>query len=437
MTMELLQSVLKDITLAALIAAQKSSFGIDGLKSAVAFFDPRKDQLITSVDSFPRAVDALGQLAAVREYYGAPQATRLAIQFVFNACGNAAGGLPHEDAFERTWANFAQELSTPVWVFKVVGNLQNIECAAAPLDLGQGVSIRGRSFEELSTLLNWGDYELEELTKDWMAGANSSYVMLIEKEVPKSPANIINASDGCEYPRAAQALLAMRLHGPGDVRLGRLFAARPAAFNVGLGGLSSQGFTHWHPGPPFRLGPEDVPTITRTCQDLQKLEAQGSDSNRNLLLALRSFSSLYDRLFHQADDRVVDAITALEALWKLDVELSFRLAFRTASLLATSDDDRIAIYETLVEYYKIRSKVVHGGSLNDVQSQRLHNDEPLRSIVRRTLKAFLHLAVNPGDWTLNRVDREADKALLHDAGRRALQAAMGLRPPILGTGQMS
>ena len=426
MTMDSLRGVLKEMTLTALIAVQESAFGIDGVKRAIAFFDSRKDQLITGVDSFPRAVDALGQLAAVREYYGAPQATRLAIQFVFNACGNIAGGLPHEDAFERTWATFAQELSTPVWLFKAVGNLQNIECAAAALDLGQGVSIRGRSFEELSTLLNWGDYELEELTKDWMAGANSSFVMLVEKEVPKSPANIINASDGSEYPRAAQALLAMRLHGPGDVRLGRLFAARPAAFNVGQGGLSSQGFTHWHPGPPFRLAPEDAPAITRTCQDLQNLEAQGRDSSRNLLLALRSFSSLYDRLFHQADDRVVDAITALEALWKLDAELSFRLAFRTASLLAGSDDERVAIYETLVEYYRIRSKVVHGSSLSETQAQRLQDDEPLRSIVRRTLKAFLHLAVNPGEWTLKRLDKEADKSLLHDSGRRSLQKAMGM-----------
>lgn len=53
----------------------------------------------------------------------------------------------------------------------------------------------------------------------------------------------------------------------------------------------------------------------------------------------------------------MDAITALEALWRLDAELSFRLAFRTAALLAGSDDERMSIYETLSEYYKIRSKL--------------------------------------------------------------------------------
>jgi hypothetical protein len=97
----------------------------------------------------------------------------------------------------------------------------------------------------------------------------------------------------------------------------------------------------------------------------------------------------------------VDAITALEALWGLDAELSFKLAFRTSSLLAASDDERVSIYETLSEYYKIRSKVVHGGTLTEVQEQQLREDEPLRSIVRRALRAFLHLAVNPGEWTLN------------------------------------
>ena len=304
--------------------------------------------------------------------------------------------------------------------------MQNIECSQAPLALGHGVSIRGRSFEELSALLNWGAFELDQLTKDWMAGANSSFVMLVEREVAKTPDNFLMVTDGSEYPRAVRTLLAMRLLAPGDVRIGKIFAARPAVFNVGLGGMQSSGFTVWHPGHVYRLAPEQVPMIARTYQNLLALEQQPGKTNRNLLLALRSFSSTYDRLFHQTEDRVVDAITALEALWKLGAELSFKLAFRTSSLLAASDDERVSIYETLSEYYKIRSKVVHGSSLTEVQEQQLREDEPLRSIVRRALRAFLHLAINPGEWTLTRLNEEADRTLLHDVGRRSLRAAMGI-----------
>ena len=86
----------------------------------------------------------------------------------------------------------------------------------------------------------------------------------------------------------------------------------------------------------------------------------------------------------------------------------------------------MSIYETLSEYYKIRSKVVHGGLLSESQNRHLLEDERLRAVVRRVIRAFLHLAVNPGEWTLKRLDNEADSALLHAGKRAALQAAMSI-----------
>jgi hypothetical protein len=426
MSIDRLRNSLKELTLQGLSAITESPFGMAGCKSANAYFDNRKDDLITGLAAYQPAVDALGQLPAVQDLFGSAEARRLAIQFVFNACRYVTDESSFDAAYEHTWAAFSQEVGNTTWSYKAVANMQNIECDHAPLALGQGVSIRGRSFEELSALLNWGTYELDQLINDWVAGANSSFVMLIEAEVAKTPANFLMVNDGSQYQRAFHTLLAMRLLAPGDVRIGRLFAARPAAFNVGLGGMQSSGFTVWHPGTVYRLASEQVPMIKRTCQDLLDLEQQPGKTNRTLLLALRSFSSIYDRLFHQAEDRVVDAITALEALWKLDAELSFKLAFRTSSLLAETDDERVSIYETLSEYYRIRSKVVHGGSLTVGQEQQLREDEPLRSIVRRTLRAFLHLAVNPGEWTLKRLNEEADRTLLHDDGRQSLRAAMGI-----------
>lgn len=108
------------------------------------------------------------------------------------------------------------------------------------------------------------------------------------------------------------------------------------------------------------------------------------------------------------------------------MELSFRLAFRTSSLLAHTDDERVSLFIILSNYYKIRSKVVHGSSLTDKQEAELRDDEPLRDIVRRCLRAFLHLAVNPGEWTLGQLEREADTALMHQTTRESLQKAMAL-----------
>ena len=54
-----------------------------------------------------------------------------------------------------------------------------------------GISVRERSFEELSALLNWGPPELDYLTKDWMEGGMSSFILLVQNEVPKTPDNFL------------------------------------------------------------------------------------------------------------------------------------------------------------------------------------------------------------------------------------------------------
>ena len=131
---------------------------------------------------------------------------------------------------------------------------------------------------------------------------------------------------------------------------------------------------------------------------------------------------------HQGEDCVIDSITALEALWKLDSELAFRLAFRTASLLGTSDDLREQVLDTLRTYYRIRSKIVHGTTLQRSEFALVQNDEPLREIVRKTLRAFIHLLANPGVWTVEQLAKDPDAALLHSGKRSALQQAMAILP---------
>jgi len=425
MELENIHPQLKKLTIEGLDAIAKSSFGVEGCDGAIAYYDTRKDELITSLGSFQSTVEVLNQSDLLRNLFG-EEGKRLAIQFVFNACAHSANGEPSETAFNKVWTNFQEEIDTPTWTYRSVTNIQNINCTQDPIELIDGISIRGRSFEELSELLNWGDVELDYLAKDWMEGAASSFVMLFNKEVTKTSENFLLKDDGTAFSRASRILLSMRLIDSGDVRIGKLFVTKPAIFNVGMGGVQSSGFSAWHAGPKYELTPAKASTIKQVYKDLESLEKQNSKTTRTLFLALRSFSSIYDRRFHEAEDRVVDAITALEALWQIQAELSFRLAFRTSTLLATSDDERIDIFDMLTNYYKIRSKIVHGGSLNELQNELLRKDEPLRAIVRQTLKAFLHLAVNPEQWTLDRLHKEADSVLMHTENRKALQSAMGI-----------
>ena len=233
---------------------------------------------------------------------------------------------------------------------------------------------------------------------------------------------------GAAYPLATRALLAMRLLGPGAPHIGRMFLMRPAAFNTGIGGRSYAGFTIWWPGAQYNLTEMMIPKIRQQVDTLIAVEKDLETSARHIGLALRSFASIYDRLMHQGEDCIIDSITALEALWKLDSELSFRLAFRTSSLLGTSDDLRQQIFETLRTYYGIRSKIVHGTTLQTSESALVQNDEPLREIVRKTLRAFIHLLGNPGEWTVGRLASDPDTVLLHSEKRLALQKAMAVLP---------
>lgn len=393
----------------------------------IAIYDSAKDRRVTDLPEFAAAAAALSDSPDVATMYGSHNAHRLAIQFVYNTYARVENAAAIAEAFETTWMAFVAETSQPAWRFVAVANINNFSYNADVADLGHGVSVQGRNFDRLKEEYGWDEGDVSRLSEDWTAGGGaSSYILVIVTTLPKSPENFINASDGMAYSLAARALLAMRLLGPGDLYIGRMFLNRPMAFNVGVGGRQSAGWTIWRPGTPYTLTDAQLPAIRTQVDTLVSVEDQLQIGARQIGLALRSFSSIYDRLIYQAEDCVIDAITALEALWKLESELSFRLAFRTASLLGDTEDTRGEIFQTLRTYYRVRSKIVHGSNLSAKEGELVSNYDPLLEIVRRALRAFIHLLANPAEWTVKRISNDPDPILLHAERRQALQRAMGL-----------
>ena len=425
--------MLTDATRSALLGLVKSACDIvtpgrsSGSLYGIACRDMERDKPITEVTTFAGAVAALEADPAICAVYGAANAHRLAIQFVYNTCSLLDIGADIPMAFEATWTALVSETSDPDWRFAAVANLSNFTYGGDVVDLGHGVTIRGRNFNWLKGTLKWDQLDLDRLVEDWSAGGHpTSFVLVVMTSQPKTPDNFILASDGAAYPLAARALLGMRLHGGGDVRVGRMFLNRPAAFNVGIDGKSYSGWTIFRPGIEYKLTEAMIPKIRQQIDTLIKVQNLLENTATHIGLALRSFTSIYDRLIHQKEDCIIDSITALEAVWKLDKELSFRLAFRTSSLLGKTDDDRESIFKTLRGYYNIRNKIVHGAALKPAESALVQNDEPLRDIVRRTLRAFIHLLANPTEWTIGRLATDPDPVLLHSERRSALQNAMAV-----------
>ena len=394
----------------------------------IAFYDTEVDGRITSLPEFTQAELSLSGEQIFCDHFGESESRRVTLQFVYELLNRIDQPVFEESSFEDYCSSFWAEVENPDWTYFAVANLQNFDADFSSADLGDGISIRGRKFEELRTLLGWDEFELEAMQRDWMeSGGASSYIMLVEERIPKTPETVLLANAPKLLTKAHRILLAMQLLKPGDIRIGRMWDARPAAFNVSGGLSSSLGAHGWNPGKQYLLKESEIDSIRELYLLLERLRTRLEDRLPGIALALRTFSSVYDRSFRQGTDRVIDEITALEALLPTNAELAFKLAYRVAGLLATDDAMRVSYFNKMKAYYRTRSKIVHGSRLNARDRELIRDDEPLRSIVRRLLVGFLHLAESTQIKLGGKFyEEQLDGDLLHGRKRNNLRRAMKL-----------
>jgi hypothetical protein len=210
--------------------------------------------------------------------------------------------------------------------------------------------------------------------------------------------------------------------------LGRLLTNRQAGSGFGghPGAAMHGSIARW-PGATYSLSASEASYVKTLYEQLMTVEGMGEAAPYNLSLALRSFNSSYDRIPAQNDTKLVDLITTAESLLGASMEISFRLSFYVAGILAGTDRERVAIFDDMRAFYDTRNKVVHGGALEAKHRTRLNNYPGLRDYVRRLLLAFLHLATTSDHGYNPKSFRKQLDSELQDAQRRsALRAAMGL-----------
>jgi hypothetical protein len=325
------------------------------------------------------------------------------------------------------WADFVAELDSPVWLTRCVTNLRHFHCDDLHVELGDGVSIHGRDPSVL-TGLGFHDGIWERLAADWSGFGASSFIMVAETSLLKRPDNFIMLDNGGGWLRCARAIGAMRLIASGDVGISAIFVQRVARFNVGIGGIHSTGSTLDTIGNPYAWSPDRRPLYDVTYTALARLEKIGyRKAPGNLDLALRAFMSTYDRFPTAMDTKLVDAITALEAVLGSETEIAFKLSFRVASLLAATDEQRSELLKAIKGFYDARSRIVHGGRLKKKQSASLAAVDDLRDIVRRLLLSFVLFASDDARHVDKGFFAEELDAALVDAGRREhLRELLGL-----------
>ena len=432
MTQDTIKAAIREFLNNCLSKASDAELRLEVIRG-VALYDLTLDEQFTSLTSFEATTQALTTLPNFGERYGNDSRNRILLQFLYQYFERVDNLQFHEAAFESLWIDFLAELAEAHWIYCGVANLRHFRLeddapTATQIELGDGISIRGRSPADLKSL-GFDDLIWERIEEDWrIPFGHSSYVLVSEHRAPKSPDNLIRMDSFTVSNKALRALQALRLCGAGSISIGAMWMIRAGRFNVGLGGVSQSGFSIPTMGTDY-IWTKDIGCAQSVVyQELAQLEKDGyGKAPGNLEVALRVFMSSYDRWPSRSDTQLLDAITSLEALFGLTTELSFRLAYRVASLLASSDADRGEMLKLMKGFYDTRSKIVHGGQLKAAQQSYLEKVEELRSFVRRLLKSFVSFAVKPPNgYRKEHLGEELDGRLVNAAEREKIRAALGL-----------
>lgn len=410
----------------------------------IAGYDFSKDKVFRALDSFTPAVAAVSALPLMKERFGADEGARLVLQFIFEFLNRVERLTFVVDAFDDLWSAFERELSEPNWTYRAVANMRCFRTAGPegdgstlffrstppPIVVADGVTIRGRTVEDLSAL-GFDKWVLAQAADHWEQDAfgATSFVMVVEDRVAKTPQNLVSINTPDLRLRAQRAIGALRLVAPGDVGIGPMWIVRASHFPI-IGHSGWQfGFTVPLMGSQYVWTAELESAVRAVYSELEWLEANGyGKAPGNLDLALRSFMATYDRWPTGADSRLLDSVTALEALLSFGgTEITFKLAFRVASLLAKDDAERGAMFEEIRGFYATRSALVHGDRIGDKHQQALSKVDDLRSLVRRLLRSFVHLAARGTDGHTSQSFKDhLDAKLVNASERETLRRALGL-----------
>jgi hypothetical protein len=406
--------------------AAAGGFALEKMRGTTSA-DMSRDAQITSLASFDKAKRAVASIPDFAARFGTQESTRVVLQFVYQYFAGVGSVGYEQAAFEALWAAFTAELEDPRWVTRGVANVKNFTSDNLNLDLGDGIAIRGRSFAALASL-GFAPAILERLSEDWRGHGASSFVLVAEHSVLKEPENIIALDSGTVWAKAIRAVGALRLAGEGSISIGPMWMIRAARFNLGISGIHWFGVSIPGAGTQYAWSDKAGKLYPQIYRELAQLEREGyGRSPGSLAVALRAFMATYDRWPPGPDSQLLDAVTSLEALLGTETEISFKLAFRVAALLADSDGKRAELLKVIKEFYDTRSRLVHGGELKEKHQLRLAKVDDLRSLVRRLLRSFVTFAASPpGTYDKSFFKDQLDLARVDASEREKLRAALGL-----------
>lgn len=143
-------------------------------------------------------------------------------------------------------------------------------------------------------------------------------------------------------------------------------------------------------GEMYVLNTEGAQRLRRLMAKLG-LYTKSSRKYKRIELALDYFNSSYSKM--KTEDRFIDLMVAMDALYGIDKELNYRLSLRVSFLLGKDEIKIREIYKNMQSIYKIRNKILHGGSPQPDKKDIKASASLLEGYVRATINCFIGLSL--------------------------------------------
>jgi Apea-like HEPN len=179
----------------------------------------------------------------------------------------------------------------------------------------------------------------------------------------------------------------------------------------------------------------------RAALNLDSIKARMHSFNSQLRLTIERAGTYYEGSHErtQADERLISLSIALESMFSPNdqSELSYRICQFASLLLGGDASERLAIFDSFREMYKLRSKLVHG--TYDVQKYKnstFVTEDRLRewaNLIRRGILSFVVLYLRGWDETRRLHDR-LEATCFDERTGVALRAEAQIEPFLLELG---
>lgn len=236
--------------------------------------------------------------------------------------------------------------------FRAFAPLYNFRTTEKKIDLGDNLSIRKITEQEINEMWNWSKYGGFPYNRNAILDYNFAIELLYtrKKENETTTPSLDDVFN--------KVVTALRLFKKGAT--GYNFISHYPDQWMPMSSVSTSGgqYPRLHYGLTYKLEKEEVVEFQKFWEEFKQVKL---DDYPFLNLALRRFNLAQEKA--ELHDKIIDYFIAFEALYLKEnefQELRYRFALRTSHLLGQDLKERKEIFSFLNKAYIIRSKIVHG-----------------------------------------------------------------------------